>query len=112
MEYSSLPRSLESKVALPFNASGTIHAVAIWTDYQLDETGRWSSFGGSTKGGEGASLAPGSLHEKQMLRFLPQPEQVAQTQSNAGMTYPRLEIQGRFDVEGGCMEFDVDFVSA
>lgn len=108
LDYTSLPRDVESSVTLSSKASGTIHAVAIWVDYQLDEASRWSTLGGANRGGDECSTASGGVYEKQMLRFLPRPEEVAGRQKGADGV--KLKISGMFDEEGGCMTFDVSVV--
>lgn len=114
MDYTSLPTDVESTVTLSTVASGTLHAVAIWVDYQLDESSRWSTFGVKTGVGKGGAVAlggkcrenggAGAGHEKQMLRFLSRSVEVDAGEDKAT---PVVTITGRFDVEGGCMAFDV-----
>lgn len=100
-DYTSLPTDVESTVTISPSASGTMHAVAIWVDYELDETSRWSTFGGGRGGGEPGRR--GGVHEKQMLRFLSKPVEVG----GSGAAAAVLMVSGRFDVEGGSMSFDV-----
>lgn len=100
-DYTSLPADVKSTVTIPPAVSGSLHAVAIWVDYQLDETSRWSTFGGRVRGGVGGGTG-GGTHHKQMLRFLPKPVKVDDVDHG-----PVLTVSGRFDVEGGCMSFDV-----
>ena len=90
---------VESTVTVSPSAPGTLHAVAIWVDYQLDETSRWSTFGG------GESRRRGGVHEKQMVRWLSKP--VVVDDAAASSPDAVLTISGRFDVEGGCMSFEV-----
>ena len=75
-------------MTIPPTASGTLHAVAIWVDYELAEGSTRTTFGveprkegGDTIGAaclgesEGAGKhEPG--HEKQMVRFLARPLEV------------------------------------
>lgn len=98
---------VESTVTVSASASGTLHAVAIWVDYQLDETStsRWSTFGGGRRDGDGESRRRGGVHEKQMVRWLPKP--VVVDDAAASSPAAVLTISGRFDVEGGCMSFEV-----
>lgn len=76
------------------------------TDYQLDESSRWSTFGRPVRAargdGDGEPVRQGGVHEKQMLRFLSKPLTVER-----GDTAAALTVSGRFDVEGGCMSFEV-----
>ncbi|CAN0132511.1 unnamed protein product [Scytosiphon promiscuus] len=104
LDYASLPSDVRSTVTISPSLSGTVHAVAIWVDYQLDETSRWSTFGGVVRGGQGdgESGRRGGVHEKQMLRFLSKPLEVERGDAAAALT-----VSGRFDVEGGCMSFEV-----
>lgn len=95
---------VESTVTVSPSAPGTLHAVAIWVDYQLDETSRWSTFGGG-RGDRESRRRRGGVHEKQMIRWLSKPlvvDAAAAFSSTAVLT-----VSGRFDVEGGCMSFEV-----
>lgn len=85
-----------------------MHAVAIWVDYQLNETSRWSTYGGLLTGGAGDGNAGrrGDVHKKQMLRFLSKPLDV-KGGDTAAAAAAVLTVSGRFDVEGGCMGFEV-----
>lgn len=105
----SLPTNVESSVTLSPTASGTLHAVAIWVDYQLDESSRWSTFRGvgRTADGNGRLATEAGAHEKQMLRFLARPEKVVSAQGEEGI---KLKVSGCFHEEGGCMTFDVSVV--
>lgn len=109
LDYMSLPKNVESTVTLSSTASGTLHAVAIWVDYQLDESARWSTFGGVDQrgGGNGRSITEAGAHEKQLLRFLPRAEKVVTAQGEGGV---KLKVSGCFHEEGGCMTFDVSVV--
>ncbi|CAM9336327.1 unnamed protein product [Ectocarpus fasciculatus] len=102
-DYTSLPTDVESTVAISPSSPGTVHAVAIWVDYQLNETTRWSTFGGLLRGraGDGNAERRGGVHQKQMLRFLSKPLDVSSAATAV------LTVSGRFDVEGGCMSFEV-----
>lgn len=104
LDYTSLPMDVESTVTVSPSAPGTLHAVAIWVDYQLDETSRWSTFGGAG-GGDGESRRRGGVHEKQMIRWLSKPVVVDDAAASAPDAV--LTISGKFDVEGGCMSFEV-----
>lgn len=107
LDYSSLPTDVEATTTIsPAHTAGTLHAVAIWVDYQLDESTRWSTFGGMIRPG-GNEGPPGGVHEKQMLRFLPKPVEVMGSVDGGSAN---LKISGRFDVEGGDMSFDVSVV--
>lgn len=105
LDYTSLPMDVESTVTVSPSAPGTLHAVAIWVDYQLDETSRWSTFGEGRRGGDGQSRRRGGVHEKQMVRWLSKP--VVVDDAAASSPAAVLTISGRFDVEGGCMSFEV-----
>lgn len=103
LDYTCLPMDVESKVTVSPSTSGTLHAVAIWVDYQLDETSRWSTFGGGR--GDGVSRRRGWVHDKQMIRWLAKP--VVVDDAAASCPAAVMTISGRFDVEGGCMSFEV-----
>ncbi|CAB1110983.1 unnamed protein product [Ectocarpus sp. CCAP 1310/34] len=107
-EYTSLPTDVESTVTISPSSPGTVHAVAIWVDYQLNETSRWSTYGGLFRGGggDGNAARRGGVHEKQMLRFLSKPLDVNGGDASASAASV-LTVSGRFDVEGGCMNFEV-----
>ncbi|CAM9565876.1 unnamed protein product [Ectocarpus sp. 12 AP-2014] len=107
-DYTSLPTDVESSVHISPSSPGTVHAVAIWVDYQLSETSRWSTYGGWFRGGAGDGNAGrrGGVHEKQMLRFLSKPLDVNAGDSSASAAAV-LTVSGRFDVEGGCMSIEV-----
>lgn len=111
-DYVSLPTDVESSITLSSTAPGILHAVAIWVDYQLDESARWSTFGSTCLTGEGIerSMIQGSAHEKQMLKFLPRPEKVAAAADEQGEKGVALKVSGRFDADGGRMTFDVSVI--
>lgn len=95
---------VESTVTVSPSAPGTVHAVAIWVDYQLDETSRWSTFAGVGRG-DGQARRRGGVHEKQMVRWLSKPVVVDDAAASSPAVV--LTISGKFDVEGGCMRFGV-----
>lgn len=114
LDYNSMPTDVESKIILHSAGAGTLHAVAIWVDYQLDEKSRWSTFrGGSRARGGGTSVASvdgddhcgGEGYHKQMLSFLPSPIKVGPGREHGidGV----VTVSGRFDAEGGRMMIDV-----
>lgn len=109
-----MPTDVESKVVLHSARVGTLHAVAIWVDYQLDEKSRWSTFRGGSRGrGGGTSAASvngvdhsgGEGCHKQMLRFLPSPIKVGPGGEHG--IDGAVTVSGQFDAEGGRMMFDV-----
>lgn len=130
LDYTALPTDVEATVTVPPTASGTLHAVAIWVDYEMTEGGSTRTtfgvdphkVGGDTigvacsGGSEGTGGGGGGKHEagheKQMVRFLSEPvvvdvgrEETGGGGGGGGGT--TLTVKGRFDAEGGCMKFDV-----
>lgn len=111
-------------MTVPPTASGTLHAVAIWVDYEMVEGGSTRTtfgaeprkVGGDTIGaacsgdGQGTGGKHEAGHDKQMVRFLAKPVVVDDGREQAGggsAGGTTLTVKGRFDVEGGCMKFEV-----
>lgn len=112
LEYGVLPKDLESGVTLAPEIAGTVHAVVIWVDYQLDDQTRWSTYyGANMVGMDMSSPVFGSGHGKQMLKFLPRPQVVDSSTSKMGQgDRIAVQVRARFNAEEARMDFDAGAV--